>query len=169
MTLIYVPQRLNVQLSASKEHPHGRVVDLQPGWLDTDDEELLSHPVVSRFKPQTPAIAKRLEATRKAEIARDEAIAKANADYAEAMHEINAGANDELAEAAADWDKRHAEAVDKGVVFTEPHPDPAVQNARSITAGPAAPVATSALLQKEPPEESPPTRRVRGRTEDKED
>lgn len=106
-TLIHLRQPLDVQLAATAEHPHGRVVRLEPdadGFCEVDDgdAELATHPVVSRLAPATDDEAARRSGMRAARVARDEAIARARADYAEAVRGLASRGYDEaVADAAA--------------------------------------------------------------------
>lgn len=151
-------QRTNVQLLASKDHPHGRVVELKtpddvyPGWCEIDeaDKELVDHPVVARFLPQDDAEAKRLSDLHDAEVERDEAIAEARAAYAATVTKINAAATKDLAARSADWSKRREEAIKHNQPFDDPHPDPDVATMAARTSQPASSVVTTAALMNEP-------------------
>jgi hypothetical protein len=155
MTLIYRDQRLDVQLGASTAHPHGRVVSLPQGWVDVDDSdiELVGHPVVRSLLPKDAAAAKRLVALRGAAVARDEAIAKAHADYAATIRKLADGDAKLAASAAADWEKRREAATKDGEEFTEPHPDPDQARAAALTApAPTSMTTTAAVRQIDTPD-----------------
>lgn len=167
MALLYIRQRLNVQLNASHDYPHGRVVELGPReptdspWIEVDDkdEELLAHPIIVNLMADK-IDGKRRQALRDAEIERDEAIAKANGDYAKTVGKINADIAEERAKEAEAWQKRADKAAEDRVMFVEPHPDPAVRTELARTGGPGAATPTAVLRQEPFPAAQPPARPV---------
>lgn len=125
MLLVRLPHRIDVQLP-------GRVVPLTttngvyPCWveLDADDKELLGNPIVRRLAPLTPEMNDLNHARRDAEVARDAAIAEANATYKAAIVDVQRRETAHKAELSAHWEAERAKAAARGEEFPVPHPDP---------------------------------------------
>jgi hypothetical protein len=132
-TQVYVENRTHVQLPATQESPVGGVLTLEQGWNNLEDERLLDHPVIGRLKKREGSAQKRQN--EKAKMSHDVAQGKASAlDEQRMTTEHYQADQEEMQAAVEDWNERAQEAADEGVAFTEPHPDPNVQIARTLTA-----------------------------------
>lgn len=167
MPLLNIRQKLDVQLGPSVDYPNGRVVQLgprEPGdspWIECDDEEVLAHPLVSRLI-DTGSEGKRQVGLRDAMRARDEAIAKANGDYAAAVGKINMEIAADHAKEAEEWQARKEKAADEGKAFTETHPDPSVATEIARTGAPSA-TPTATMKQADWPDGQPPRNPIQRR------
>jgi hypothetical protein len=130
----YLPQRLIVQLAYTEESPEGGVVHMEPGWYtpDNTDPRVLDHPIVRRLLPQDGNAASRnnAQAEMNRKIAQGEAVPS---DMQKLLQEQAADEAKERESATEAWNQKAQEAADKGAVYGEPHPDPAVVIARSLT------------------------------------
>ena len=130
----YLDQKLIVQLPLSEEAPEGGVVALEPGWYDSEnlDPRVATNPIVMRLIPHDGAAAARLAA--RAAMNRKINNGEAQPGEMQAMlQEQAAQMTEEQKAAAEDWTARAQAAYDKGAPFSDPHPDPAVTIARSMT------------------------------------
>jgi hypothetical protein len=157
-----LPHELNVQLPSTDEYPGGRVVTLQAGLNEVDDE-MAKHPIVRRLlvgEDETQeGQAKAAEAARR----RDEKIQAAWQEYHNEYAKINEEWAEKRAKRTADWEKDRDEATNEGVVFTEPHPDEETARAQALTGLPHRYAATAMVTKEGDPksatDQPPPQRR----------
>jgi hypothetical protein len=146
-TMVHLPTDLNVQLGATQEHPSGRVKQLKAGWVELD-EELESHPVLSRLIPQTDKGKSRQEKLLKAEEDRNKKIAEAEGEFLKIQQECQQESVEEEAKLSEDYGKKVDEAGLKGHVVQQTHPMPSVARAQALTAEPSAVVPSASFEQK---------------------
>lgn len=149
MSRVYIQNRLHVDLPATKENPGGRVVTLEPGWCELDDE-LASHPVLAKLTPQTDGGRERQDRLAEAAIKRDETIAQAHSDYSEVLAECQQQEREEYQQASEERAQRIDDANARGVRHNEPHPDPAAQRAQSLTGDPSGHVVPAGSMAQKP-------------------
>jgi hypothetical protein len=154
----YLPQRLIVQLGITEDSPEGGVVQMEPGWYTNDnlDPRVLNHPIVQRLVPQDSAAASQNQA--QAEMTRKIANGEAQPSDMDKLLQEQAVANAEARKTATEaWNAKAQEAADKGAVFMDLHPDPAVVFAKVLTAPAPQYVAAGGMQSKiEPPVNAPP-------------
>jgi hypothetical protein len=146
--MIYVPQRINVQMAASQEHPEGQVYILQPGYQEVP-EGLEDHPVIRRLQGPTPGASKRTEKLAEAERKHAEAVGKADAELAEARAEALKDQLDETNQLSEEWEERRNYSAERGWTHLEQHPIQEVARAAAITGHPPH-VYTSAQFTQKP-------------------
>jgi hypothetical protein len=153
----YLPQRLIVQLGISEDAPEGGVVQMEPGWYDQNnlDPRALTNPVVQALIPHDSAVAAQNQA--QADMHRKIYSGEATqADMDKLLQEQAAANNETRQKATEEWNGKAQAAADKGAVFMDLHPDPAVNFARALTAQGPQYVAAGGLQSKiEPPVNAP--------------
>jgi hypothetical protein len=153
----YLPQRLIVQLGITEEAPEGGVVQMEPGWYTHDnlDPRVLDHPIIQQLVPQDSAIAEQNQA--QADMHRKIYSGEATQGDMDKLLQEQAQANNEAREKATEeWNGRAQTAADRGQVFMDLHPDPAVNFARFLTAPGPQYIAAGGMQSKiEPPVNAP--------------
>lgn len=145
--MIYVPQRINVQMSSSQEHPEGQVYILQPGYQEVP-EGLEDHPVIRRLQGPTPGSSKRAEKMAEAERKYAEAVGRADAELAEARAAILKEELEETDTLTKEWEERRDMSAERGWTHLEQHPIPEVARAAAITGHPPHVYTTAQFAQK---------------------
>ena len=151
---LYLDAPLNVDLPATEENPGGRMVRLNAGYNEVDDPVLLSHPIVHRMihgdqsSDYSEADADYNQAVAEAGRERDEAIAKAHGEYHEAVTKAAEARDKARGRAVEDYGKRRDDAINRNVVFSEPHPDPETRRAQALTASPSQVYPSATFAQK---------------------
>jgi hypothetical protein len=133
---VYLDQTLNLQLPTSEEHPEGEVRVLQQGWNEIPDE-LMNHPIIKRLRPESEEEGSRRQQVLEAAKKRNEAVAKAEQDYANELNEVEKSRQEELQQRTEERDKRIREKEERGEVSYEPHPDPDAAHAEALTLPPS--------------------------------
>lgn len=146
MPRVYIPCTLQVQLAGTEENPNGSIVTFNEGWAELSDD-LMQNAVLKHLAPQSEAAGARAEKLFEAQQTRDKAVAEADAALTKAREEAAKEAEEELTKANEEYAKKAEEAAAKGQVYTEPHPDPAVQSAVTMTSQ-SAPVTANSMATK---------------------
>jgi len=129
---VYVDQRLNVHLAASPGMPDGGVVVLEPGVNEVPDD-IAKTPFMARLVESSAEGVKQAKTAQAAAKAQEESAGKVLAGLQE-QEKANLEAK---MKASEEWSSRRQAAMDKGVAFQEPHPDPATAHGIALTSPPA--------------------------------
>lgn len=146
---VYLQNQMHVQMAATQEHPGGRVVTLNQGWNELD-EDMAAHPVLSKLIPESDSEGKRRERLADADEKRRQAHDEAEAEYNEVAAECQREQLDERNKLAEEHSERAADAQKRGVAFNERHPDPDAQHAIAITGGPAGHMVSASSMANKP-------------------
>ena len=118
MAEVWVPQRVNVHIAATPEVPGGAVIVLVPG-LNLVPPELEADPFIAN-----------LIVTSEQEVALAHRAADAKVLIDEHLSE---GKGATKTAAGDEWTVANQAAIDAGLPFADPHPDPVVQRSLTLT------------------------------------
>jgi hypothetical protein len=116
---------------------------------------VLTNPIVRGLIPQDSAAAAALQA--QADMVRKIANGEATPSDLDKLQQEQAQAKAEAQKAAVEaWNEKAQAAADKGAVFSDPHPDPAVVLSKALTAQTPQYIASGGMQSKiEPPVNQP--------------
>lgn len=129
--MVYVTNRTNVHLAITPETPDGGVVVLQPGLNEVPDAAA-KDPFMANLVKTSAAEAKQAVTDLATAKAAEEAAGKA----AQALAEAQKSILDARTKAGEEWASKKQAAMDKGLPFSDPHPDPVVQQSIVLTGEP---------------------------------
>jgi hypothetical protein len=156
MARVYVPCQLQVQVAPDDDHPNGYIVTLNQGYVELPPG-LENHPVIKHLMPQSEAAAARQQQLYDAQVAHDAAVAESSGKLYELRSQLQQQETEEMTKAEEEWAQKADEAAAAGVQFTEPHPNPDVQNAVTMTS-PSSPVTASSMARVDETEQQSSTR-----------
>lgn len=145
---VHIPSQMVISFPATQENPSGRIVTLNPGYMDLDDE-MAAHPILSKLIPMDDFEVKRSDKVAKAQEEYDKTMAAASKKLAVAKAEAEKEYTDHMQEQTEKRSARESEAIRRGFAFNEPHPDPETQRAMALTA-PAGQYISPAVLAQVP-------------------
>jgi|SRR5215469_1744285 len=129
--MVFVTNRTIVQLPATPENLGGSVVVLHPGLNEVPDVAAKDPFIVNLVKVSAPEVK---QAQADAEAAKK--VEESRAQAQQAVQEAQKANLEEKMKAGEAWAKDREAAMEKGLPFDVPHPDPVTQQAIVLTGAP---------------------------------
>ena len=129
--MVFVTNRTNVQLPATHDNPDGGVVVLHPGLNEVPDAAAKDPFMVNLVKTSAQQV-KQAQADADAE----KKTAEASAAGLQARQEAEKSNLDNRTKAGEAWAKDREAAMEKGLPYDVPHPDPVTQSSITLTGAP---------------------------------
>jgi len=140
--MVFVTNRTNVQLPGTHDNPDGAVVVLHPGLNEVPDAAAKDPFVVNLVKTSAEQV-KQAQADADAE----KKSAEAAAQGLEVRQQAEKANLDAKTKAGEGWAKDREAAMEKGLPYDVPHPDPVTQSSITLTS-PAQVYATAGFVGK---------------------
>jgi hypothetical protein len=128
---VFVTNRTVVQLPATPDNPDGGVVVLEPGLNEVPDYAAKAPFLVNLARVSAPEVK---QAQADAEAAKK--VLESQAQASQAVAEAQKANLDAKMKAGEDWAGKRQAAMDKGLPFAEPHPDPVTEQSIVLTSPP---------------------------------
>jgi len=129
--MVFVTNRTIVQLPATPDSPDGHVAVLQPGLNEVPEIAAKSPFIVNLVKVSAEDVK---QAQADAEAAKK--VSEAQNQASQAVAEASKAKLDAQTKAGEEWGKKREAAMEKGLPFNEPHPDPVTQQSIVLTSEP---------------------------------
>jgi hypothetical protein len=125
---VFVSQRVNVHLAATSSNPNGGIVVFYPG-LNTVPPGVESEPFIANLiVASAPEVELAHQAQDALKLVSDHVITAQ-----QAVQEAEKARLDAKTAAGEEWTAANQAAIDAGLPFSEPHPDPLVQRSLVLT------------------------------------
>jgi hypothetical protein len=131
MAEVYVTNRTNVHLAPTQDNPNGSVVVFQPG-LNTVPPGAETDPTIANLITTSADEVALAHQAQGAQVLVDEHLAEALA----AIQTAEKQRLDDKTAAGEEWTAANQAAIDAGLPFSDPHPDPVVRQSVVLTSAP---------------------------------